>query len=367
MAFGSHLLSHADTLLLSQLRISNLRNLSDLSFEPQPGINLILGDNGAGKTSVLEAIHMLSMGRSFRTRSLKSAVKFGQQQIQIVAKTSKNIPLGLQYSHSNGLTIRLNSAPLKRLSELAIQLPMQFIPANCHQFFEQGPRYRRRILDWGLFHVEPSFNFHWQSYKKILQQRNSALRQHKKIDEIQVWDNHLAEHGETITALRKSQLECLLEEFKKVFSQICPDYKEADFSIKYRSGWLKGESLLQSLTKAIERDRHLGYTRSGSHAADWSFRINELDPFEVFSRGQQKLFFLALCMAQAKITEQNSHEKTILLLDDISSELDSHHQNNVLSELAKLPAQVFITATDFELEPNSDVAVFHVKQGHLGE
>lgn len=351
--------------MLSHLHITNLRNLTDLSFQPAAGINLILGSNGAGKTSVLEAIHLLTLGKSFRTRTLKSAIQFDKTQFQVIAKTVKKMPVGLQFSHSTGLKIRLNSAPLKRLSELATQLPLQFIPANCHQFFEQGPKYRRQLLDWGLFHVEPGFNFHWQSYKKILQQRNSALRQRKKTEEIQLWDAHLVSHGEAITGLRRAQLERLLSEFQVIFARLCPTYKTAKYEIKYRTGWLKDETLSSSLHKAIERDKQLGYTRSGSHSADWSFKINDTDPAAVFSRGQQKLFYLALCMAQAKLTEQKNHEKTILLLDDISSELDQQHQNNVINELALLPVQSFITATDLMLEKTKNISVFHVKQGSI--
>ena len=140
--------------MLSSLTITHLRNITDLSLQPSEGINLISGENGAGKTSVLEAIYLLTLGKSFRSRSLKSVIQFGQDQLQIIAKTYKNMPVGLKFSTHQGLEIRLNSAPLKRKSELALQLPLQFIPANCHQFFEQGPRYRRQLLDWGLFHVE---------------------------------------------------------------------------------------------------------------------------------------------------------------------------------------------------------------------
>ncbi|MDC9725648.1 MAG: DNA replication/repair protein RecF [Gammaproteobacteria bacterium] len=351
--------------MLSQISISNLRNITEISLQPASGINLILGDNGAGKTSILEAIHLLALGRSFKARTLKTTIKFGQKQLQVIARIANDTPVGVQFNEQSGLKIRLNSAPLKRLSELAMQLPLQFIPANCHQFFEQGPRYRRQLLDWGLFHVEPSFNFHWQSYKKILQQRNSAIRQHKKIEEIQLWDEHLAEHGEKITELRRLQLDAILQEFEAIFQRLCPEYQGANFAIKYRTGWNKDKKLKTSLQDAIERDRQLGYTRSGSHAADWSFTINDFNPAEVFSRGQQKLFFLALCMAQAKITEHVRREKSILLLDDISSELDSSHQKNVLDEMATLPVQAFITATDHSLDLHEKVTVFHVKQGAI--
>ncbi|MDB2705242.1 DNA replication/repair protein RecF [Pseudomonadota bacterium] len=348
---------------MSQLSIRSLRNVNDATLFPSDGINIIIGENGSGKTSILEAIHLLALGKSFRTRTLKSVVQFGQPQLQVIAKTISNIPIGLQFSILEGLSIRLNNAPLKRLSELASQLPLQFIPANSHHFFEQGPKYRRQLIDWGLFHVEPSFNFHWQAYKKILQQRNSALRQHKKREEVQLWDEHLTCHGEAITQLRRKQLDKLLVEFKKIFSNICPTYKNAQYEVKYREGWLKGETLSAALEKSIQRDELLGYTRSGSHAADWSFRINNFDPADVFSRGQQKLFSLALCMAQAKMAEHVKHDKTILLLDDLSSELDKQHQQKVIEELGSLTIQTFITTTEIDVKPSKKYTVFHVEQG----
>lgn len=353
--------------MLNQLSITNLRNITDLSIKPTPAINLILGSNGSGKTSILEAIHLLSLGRSFRTRTLKNVVQLEQQQLQIIAKTTTNIPIGVQFNLHAGLQIRLNNAPLKKLSELAMQLPLQLIPANCHQFFEQGPRYRRQLLDWGLFHVEPSFNFHWQSYRKVLKQRNSAIRQHKKTAEIQLWDTHLASHGEQITTLRQKQLARLLEQFNDVFPRLCPEYSQASFTLKYRTGWAKEYRLEESLRLAIERDKQIGYTRSGSHAADWAFSVSNIDPAHIFSRGQQKLFFLALCMSQAKITEEHlNQESSILLLDDISSELDPAHQEFVLEELSSLPVQSFITSTDISLANSSEKSkVFHVKQGEI--
>jgi DNA replication and repair protein RecF len=112
-------------LVLKQLTITNLRNITELNIQPSLGINLILGDNGSGKTSILEAIHLLTLGRSFRTRFLKNAVQFDQQQLQVIATTTNNQPVGLQFDLTQGLRIRINSEPLKRLSDLAIQLPLQ--------------------------------------------------------------------------------------------------------------------------------------------------------------------------------------------------------------------------------------------------
>lgn len=357
--------------MLAEFTIRQLRNISALSLSPCSGINLLLGENGAGKTSILEAIHLLAVGRSFRTRSLKQLVQFKQQQLQVIAKTlDHQIPIGLQYDLTSGLEIRLNNAPLKKLSDLALQLPLQFIPANCHQFFEQGPKYRRQLLDWGLFHVEPSFNFHWQSYKKVIQQRNSAIRQHKNNQEIQLWDSSLILHGEEISRQRVKRLEQLLTEFKVIFPRLCPSYQEDIFSLKYRSGWSKDTTLEETIKSTLDRDKKLGYTRSGSHAADWSFKVNDYEPSEIFSRGQQKLFFIALCIAQIKTTQLgDGNLDSILLIDDISSELDASHQEIILNELSLLSVQTFITSTDNSLEimakNNTNFSTFHVKQGRL--
>jgi DNA replication and repair protein RecF len=355
--------------VLAELTIRQLRNISALSIMPSPGINLLLGPNGAGKTSILEAMHLLALGRSFRTRSLKQLVQFEQQELQVIAKTVHHqTPIGLQYSLNSGLEIRLNNAPLKKRSDLALQLPLQLIPANCHQFFEQGPKYRRQLLDWGLFHVEPSFNFHWLSYKKVIQQRNSAIRQHKTNDEVQLWDPHLIFHGQHISEQRVKRLEHLLAEFKVIFSRLCPIYSGRTFSLKYRTGWPKDKTLGETIVTTLDRDKQLGYTRSGCHAADWTFLVDGHEPAEVFSRGQQKLFFIALCMAQIKTMEQDSL-KSILLIDDISSELDGSHQEIILNELAELAVQTFITSTDNSLadivQPTLAFSAFHVKQGQL--
>lgn len=354
--------------MFSQISISQLRNIADLTLQPSSEINLLLGENGSGKTSILEAIHLLTLGRSFRTRSLKNAIRFGEQQFQITAKTDTEMPVGLQFNINTGLQFRLNSSPLKKLSDLATQLPLQYISANCHQFFEMGPRFRRQFVDWGVFHVEPSFNFHWQSYKKILQQRNSALKKRKVADEIKLWDVHLAEHGEQINKLRLKYLNSLLVEFSDIFTRLCSGFNTAEFSLKYKSGWSKECKLEEVLEQGFDRDRNLGYTRSGSHAADWAFKINDADPAEMLSRGQQKLFYIALCMAQGKRSINISRDRTILLIDDLSSELDISHQERVLAELDNLPVQTFISSTEMPLERlvRADVdKVFHVKQGQI--
>lgn len=355
--------------MLSQLQIFQFRNLHDVAMSPASRVNLLLGDNGAGKTSLLEAIHLLGLGRSFRTRQLKNIVEYQQTQSRVIGKIAGRIPVGFQFDLQQGVQIRLNNAPLKKLSELASHLPLQFIPANCHEFFELGPRFRRKLVDWGLFHVEQSFLYHWQSYKKCLQQRNAGIRQHKMDAEIQLWDPHLVRHGEQLSQLRQTYLKQLLEIFKPIFYRICPELVETEFTLRYLSGWPKDQSFADILNNSLERDRALAYTRSGAHAADWSLRMDAADPAEILSRGQQKLFYLALSLAQIALLMRRRQTETLLLIDDLSSELDEQHQQMVLTLLAEMPVQSFISSTNMALaeylSEQDQHAVFHVKQGVL--
>lgn len=355
--------------MLTHLALSGFRNFKEIEIQPANRINLILGENGSGKTSLLEAIHLLGLGRSFRTRVLKNTVQFDANYSQVFARIKNQTPVGFQFDLSTGVHIRLNNAPLKKLSELATHLPLQFIPANCHAFFESGPRFRRKLVDWGVFHVEHEFLYHWQSYRKALLQRNATLKQHKKKQETQLWNESLVQHGEAISSMRLRYLKMIKPLFDNYFQQLCPALSSAEFTLRYLPGWLKDQSFAEVLTQTLERDQALGYTRSGAHAADWSLRIDDADPAEVLSRGQQKLFFIAISLAQVEMLLDKSQGESLLLIDDISSELDAFHQQKLIALIATLPIQSFLTSTQNTLENqiNTDKLhrVFHVKHGRV--
>lgn len=355
--------------MLTELRLTNFRNISAATVSPAPGINLLVGENGSGKTSLLEAVYLLAMGRSFRSRNLKHLIQHGYEHCQVFGRIDRTIPLGIQLGGTAGVQIRLNNAPLKKLSELVLHLPLQYIPANCHQFFEQGPKFRRKVVDWGLFHVEHDFLFHWQNYRKVLQQRNAALRAQKSNKEVSLWDGQLISYGLRLTQYREAYLQEVLQLFQYWFTQICNDYKSASFELRYAAGWPKNTELSVALQSNIDRDRMLGYSRNGPHAADWSIKIDGADPLELLSRGQQKLFYLAISFAQLSLLTKKRQQQSILLIDDISSELDSSHQQLVLAAIKTIGIQTFITTTADDLQSLLNIqesdAVFHVKQGEV--
>ena len=158
----------------------------------------------------------------------------------------------------------------------------------------------------------------------------------------------------------------MVEKFKVIFVALCPDFADAEFILRYQSGWTGDEDLLETLDNLYQRDLALGYTRSGPHAADWSIRINKADPQEILSRGQQKLFYLAIVFAQIQMLAKKENETSILLIDDLTSELDDRHQKTVLDLLQTLPVQSFITSTKQQLQTlihERNNSVFHVEHG----
>ena len=163
---------------LAELRIENLRCIESAALEFSPELNLIAGENGAGKTSILEAIFLLGRGRSFRTRSTERLIRHHQPKLTVFGRTDDSPPkrAGVEVAADGGTRARIDGANALSLLELTGVLPVQAIDPEIHKLVDQGPERRRRWLDWLVFHVEPTFGLHWARYNRALKQRNAALR-----------------------------------------------------------------------------------------------------------------------------------------------------------------------------------------------
>ena len=192
---------------LKHLQIKNFRNLEDVELTPVKGVNLILGDNASGKTSLLEAIYYLSHIRSFRTPYVTDLILRNSNYLQLVAniETSDNlsIPLGIRRSR-NKSEIRVNKQPIKRVSDIAAQFPVLAIHPDSYKLITGSPTQRRQYLDWGVFHVEHGFFKAWQRFRKALMQRNAALKSKQKFDVCQLWNNEINNTAHYIDELRQS-------------------------------------------------------------------------------------------------------------------------------------------------------------------
>lgn len=350
---------------LSRLELRDLRNLVDVALEPGPGMNLLLGANGAGKTSVLEGLHLLAYGRSFRGRVRDGLVRTGQTAIEVFAEWQleggeRRHRAGLRHS-GGGWDARLDGEPVAHLGELCAAFMVVTFEPGSHALVSGGGEPRRRFVDRGLFHVEPGFLPVWRRYARALKQRNALLKSRAAVAQIAAWDQELAASGEELTRRRVLYLDRLQERLQPVAAELAPGL--GDMALDFEPGWRRSSlSLADALAVAQERDRQLGHTSVGPHRADWKLRLAGKADGEALSRGQAKLAALSCLFAQAADSAVERLHWPVIALDDVASELDEEHRGRVLGFLGRTPAQVFITGTD-PLPSTPGTRVFHVEHG----
>jgi len=353
---------------LIELRIKDLRCIEQAELRLNPGINLITGANGAGKTSVIEAIHLMGYGRSFRGRVRDGMIRSGKSCCEVFIRWQENRPgerhAGLQHSGNTWLA-KLNGESTSSLTELCAEIPVVTFEPGSHELIGGGAEHRRRYMDWGLFHVEQEFVQQWRRYARALKQRNALLKTQASAALLTPWELEMARSGEIITRYRSQYLEQLDNELNDTVGKYLPELGRAQLG--FMPGWKRAElSLQDALTLSRQRDLMTGNTSLGPHRADWRVDYENLPNRETLSRGQEKLTALACVMAQAENYAHQKNEWPVVCMDDLASELDLQHQAQVLGHLASSKAQVILTATEkpamFESLLQTQ-ALFHVKHG----
>jgi len=357
---------------ICRLDISQLRCLERIALSPVPGLNLLVGDNGAGKTSVLEAIHLMGYGRSFRGRVRDGLVRQGRGAIEIFlewreARPPRSRRAGLRHE-GQSWEARLDGVSVNQLGDLCAAFAVVTFEPGSHVLVGGGSEPRRRQLDWGLFHVEQEFLNLWRRHARALKQRNALLKTGASDDQLDAWDRELVEAGEPLTRWRRDYLERLQPHLRATSDDLLPAGGEA--RLEFLPGWRQDElPLADALLLARVRDRASGFTSVGPHRADWRIVHADLPGRDGLSRGQAKLTALSLLLAQAELHAELRGEWPVVLLDDLASELDRGHQRRVLTRLAASGAQVFLTGTDLPAGldgfAGAPVAVFHVERGRL--
>jgi DNA replication and repair protein RecF len=350
---------------LVRLSVSDLRNLRVVEIEPIGRVNFVVGQNGSGKTSLLEAIYLLGFATSFRTHDKLRLINSESHRLWIAGnveyRSTGSSQIGLEIGQrGKAIKIRINGKGITRASDLLRCLPITLISPEDHRIFELGPKYRRRFLDWGVFHVEPSYIETWREYHHTLRQRNSAI---KHGESPSVWDSLLAQRARVLTSHRESYVTNLHHELQALTANF--ELVNA-VELRLQPGWPSGRTFLEHLNEQRDSDIAARTTQWGPHRADVAIEVLGQPANAFLSRGQIKLLICALRIAQAILLFKTTGREGLLLADDLGVELDVTARARVLEMIYNSNLQSFITATttaEFNLERLAEVRVFHVEHG----
>jgi DNA replication and repair protein RecF len=341
---------------LNRLSIESFRNCQSALFELSSGLNLIIGNNAAGKTAIVEAIWLLATGRSFRSQKSHHLIQHNADSTTLFCETqpshtdSETHKIGLQKTLENTL-LRIDGETIKSHGPIAKLLPIQLLTPESHKLLEDGPKARRQFMDWGCFHQSQDFMPLWRNYQRGLKQRNHALKKQLPKEQVQLWDQTLVENAQKIDVIRQNYLEELTP-YLVTFCQALMPEVESEVVCQYRAGWPKSTNdLLALYQENFRKEQQLGHTQYGAHRADIRFKFNNQEAMNILSRGQQKLFVCALLLAQASLHEKVVNEPVIMLIDDLPAELDETHRAKLLELLQILNIQHIITTTSEDLIP----------------
>lgn len=362
---------------LRRLSIAGIRNLAAQTLFPGSGANLLVGPNGSGKTSLLEAIYLLARGRSFRARTMDAVVTHGANQctlygeLEVAGAGSRVRQLGVSRETRGGFRYRLDGESVGAASVLAEALPLLLINSGSFGLLEGPPRVRRQFLDWGLFHTASDTHPLWRQHLRALQQRNALLRQSRPDPGLlDLWDLRLVESAEALNIRRQSYLAELSPLVTQMLASLSPELGELRLS--FYPGWERNAPLDKVLKGCRDRDIMQGATQFGAHRADLRVRMDGRPAHACLSRGQVKVLILAMLLAQGAHFRQRRGRPCLNLVDDLPAELDDYHRRRVARLMQEIGGQCFVTGTDVcplldAWSGPGEIKLFHVEQGRIAE
>lgn len=355
---------------LIRLGIQAVRVIDSAELHACPQLNLVIGENGSGKTSLLEAIHILSLSRSFRSATIEPVVRHGCGKLLITAETKGGDAvhrLGLEKGRGYA-RLRVDGRDAAGVGELATLLPVVALHPDSHELISGPPGMRRQFLDWGSFQADSEFLDHWQRFQRILKQRNGALKQRGNSRLLGALNHELVPVAERVDFFRRDYTERLSPVLEAGVKEMIRGV--GDIGLRYRRGWPEGESLEEVLIRGESRDLEMGFTYSGPQRGDLEVTVEGEVASRWASRGQEKLLVIALKLAQASLVRQETGRDPVILVDDLPAELDSGHRERLLDTLAGTGCQIWVTATEaglINLQNWDQSRMFHVEHGVVRE
>jgi DNA replication and repair protein RecF len=350
--------------LVQQFSASNFRCLGSIELLPDENYNLIYGDNASGKTSLLEALAYLGRGKSYRGAPTTSLIRHGEDEFILFGRLEQDgrtVAVGVRNGRE-GLEIRVDGETTGGAAALAAALPLQVIGPDIHDLVGGGPEHRRRYLDWIAFHVEHDYLELWRRFRRVLKQRNAALKAGEDMAGLSGWNAEFVELGVRVDDARRRTLETATQNLEKQARSLLGSAAR----FEYLSGWDRQRNLEAALDDSAARDRQQGSTQVGPQRADLRLIYDERQARRLVSRGQQKLLACAMILAAAETAQAELGQPLLLLLDDPAAELDGESLRRLMEQVIGLGCQIIATSLEPDaLQFPSAPAVFHVEHGEL--
>lgn len=351
-------------MFINKLKITNFRIFHEKEFRFSRKTNVFYGENGTGKTSILESIHYLSTGKSFRKCSYKSLINIEQNFLNIFVETKKegfNYTLSVNKSKNGNWKAKHNHINILKQSQISNILPVVSIDPETYRLVDLGPVYRRNFLDWLVFHVKHDYLLLWKKVQKCTKQLNSLYKRNASHKEIELWENSFIEFSEQLNTVREEFYNKITPIVKSLTSHMQSDIVNLD--ILYDKGWSSSLSLKEQLKQDRRRNILYGQLQHGPHKMDIKISSLSCPASQVLSRGQKKVLSLTFYMAYIQLL-LNYNIKPIICLDDLDAELDDKKLLKVSEFFIRSKLQLFITT----VIPSKiktvfpDTKMFHVKR-----
>lgn len=356
---------------IESLQVLQYRNFEELDLNFNNNLNIFIGNNGQGKTNLLEAIYLTNLTNSFRTSKLVNLIKFGHDSFFVKTKLKKNdFSYTIEISYDKkGKKCLINNNKNTKFHDIIGALNAVLFEVDDVNLLRGNPKARRRLLDIELSKLSIHYLKQLSDYQLLLKERNSLLKD-INIDSIMfaTLNEKLAVCNKAVYQSRLLFLDELTPIIKDKYELI--SNSKIDFEFKYQSNIYKDSlDVLDNLNNSLNKDLKFGSTSIGIHRDDFSVYINQQDIGEFGSQGENRTFVLALKLAIVEYIYLKTNEYPILLLDDVSSELDNQREGNLLKYL-NTQVQTFITTTDIDnidLSNMYSYKIFKIVSGFIEE
>ncbi|MCK5918054.1 MAG: DNA replication/repair protein RecF [Cocleimonas sp.] len=357
---------------LNNIHIENCRMIATADMTLSSGINLIIGKNGAGKSSLIEAFSILSTGRSFRTRRISEVIRWDCTTLLITANifsSGSTSHIGIEKKQGE-TRIRIDQRDIRSQAELSQHLPVTTITPDSIGLIMGSPSVRRRYLDWIGFYLLPNFHQVWKHHQRILKQRNACLRNNQLTTDFNYWTKELISIQATLYEKRHAILALLETRVNTFRKKLLPD---KHVSLSLSNGFpsidtFENGNNLAFYQSKLSQELKLKRTLYGLHKSDLKIYINDSPAHIAASRGELKLLSILLYLAQSDVLTKRGVTSGIIIIDDVISELDKKNQLILFQALQSLKQQIILTAPiKSKIWKGNNIKMFHVKHGEVSE